>query len=450
MNAAAWWFLCLANVTALSMFALCFLGPYTSSLGPPRFPWAVVTPSNCAAPQQQQQQQNLFWPRNDSALMTTTDWYVYPGWGMCPQAGIGWRCTSKCGTGAANRMSSTPLGLNPARSRALKSSSSPPKGSSTVYEQFFEGCLDFKNPAIWAQADALNHAAGVTSNFAGSASDLTALFYPLMTAACFVLFLGLPLVAFVAPLAASLGLYVWGFALVASSPFMAAANYKNSLFPTCTVTVATYGAASGWDTALALLAFLAWCTAFPVVAAYLYWAADVTTPGSVMHPGGAALEVERGGAWLPATNAVTEDGGGLLNVTYADGSVELAVKWDRVRLAGGEEAGGKKSVRHFLLAMHLGGPVVAAAYAVHGIKKALSATGCAVTHTSGRCAHCCRGVEEGGRMFFCTPQALRSHTLARHAGKAPLFMGNVAAAAEEVLSLNNHERQVVPVGAVLS
>lgn len=325
-----------------------------------------------------------------------------------------------------------------------------------MYEQFFEGCLDFKNPAIWAQADALNHAAGVTSNFAGSASDLIALVYPLMTAACFMLFLGLPLVAFVAPLAASLGLYAWAFALVASSPFMTAANYPNSLFPTCTVTVATYGAASGWDTALALLAFLAWCTAFPVVAACLYWAADVTTPGSVMHPGGgAALEVERGGAWLPATIAVTEDvGGSLLNVTYVDGSVELAVKWDRVRLAGGEEAGGKKSVRHFLLAMHLGGPVVAAAYAVYGVRKALSATGCAVTHTSGRCAHCCRGVEEeeggGKRMFFCTPQALRSHTLARHTGKAPLFMGNVAAAEEEVLSLNNPARQVVPVGAVLS
>jgi len=319
--------------------------------------------------------------------------------------------------------------------------------------------LDFNNPVIWAQADALNQAAGITSNFAGSASDLNTKFYPLMTAACVFLFVGVPLIVFVVPVAISLALYAAGFALVAGSPFLTASNYQNSIFPSCTVTVDTYGQASGWDAVITLLAFLAWCTVFPFIAVCVYCLSD-STPGSVAHPGheeeqeaavaaaaaanklvadGTALEVEYDGVWLPATVVKCNDDDGTLNVTYADGNEERNVTKDRARLPGTAtplaapvptEKG--KSVQHFMVLMHHGLPTAAAGYVMNPIKRGLSARGYAVTHTSGRCAHC--PSEDRGRLF-CTPSALRSHTLAKHPGKDPLFLED-AGADEAAATLN--------------
>jgi hypothetical protein len=95
---------------------MCYLAGYVSDQHN-RLPWATISPTDCLHTGKKDPlnpQLYVFWPKNDTALMTGTTWSLYPFQGICPATGVTKICISGC-TYSYSGTINAPLASNPAR-----------------------------------------------------------------------------------------------------------------------------------------------------------------------------------------------------------------------------------------------------------------------------------------------------------------------------------------------
>ena len=288
-----------------------------------RFPWFVVTTSDC---------KNTTLPqfRNNNNILNQEGWNIYPAFGFCPANGIVSKYFANSVNPTSRRLDIAPSDevarptpayahlVHPtsptpeynAHSVTERSLTSRPRrldqpsyrggpqlsgAGDPHYTYTYSGCIPFTDSSTWTAIDEQNRKVGYSSAVAAGADNVGKMFGPLMVAAVvFFWFFGIVgvVVSIFVDVPVGLGLAMFGYSfawalwlsayvVLISSDLIVSNSYVNSFFVGCSVNIQ-------WGHGAVVHIVVLFIGGFSIVvpfALYMAYMCGQPAPGSFLHPG---------------------------------------------------------------------------------------------------------------------------------------------------------------------